>query len=55
MFLLIPPEGFGGICNHSDAQLDGLADRKGQVLITITEICDIYREHIQSTVKLVQQ
>lgn len=35
----VPPEGLGGVGNHSNTQLDGLADRKGQVLVSITEIC----------------
>lgn len=35
----VPPEGFRCVGDHSDAQLDGLADRERQVLVAVTEIC----------------
>lgn len=37
---LIPSEGLGGVGDHGHTQLDGLADGEGQVLVTITEICN---------------
>lgn len=36
----LPPKGFRGIGNHSDTQLDSFADGKGQIFITVTEICN---------------
>jgi len=35
----VPPEGFGGVGDHGDAQLDGIADGEAQVLVTVTKIC----------------
>lgn len=36
----LPPEGLGGVGHHGDTQLDGLADGEGQVLVTVTEVCN---------------
>lgn len=35
----IPPEGFRGVGDHDDAQLDALADGKGQILVAVAKIC----------------
>lgn len=35
----IPPEGLRGVGDHDDAQLDALADGKGQILVAVAKIC----------------
>lgn len=36
---VIPPERLGCVGDHGDAQLDGLADGEGQVLVAVAKIC----------------